>query len=249
MRRLMVGLAVALLALAASAPAFAWEPRPVTWWQPVPEFTCVGKVKAVDTVNDRLMVRVHLASRGVQRYLGEDLVVTITKDTQLLKARRATFTRISLDRIAVGDHVRVRGVIDRSIPGTPLYKAERVVMRHIVPVDQLTWFACRGPVRAVDAGAGTMLVKLRRVTRALGDQLGGELLCRVAPDARIVTWQGAVPLALGLADIAVNDVVTAQGTIDRTDPTTPVYTIRWMRVWQTTPTPTPAPAMETPTTP
>ena len=131
--------------------------------------------------------------------------------------------------------MRVTGVIDRSVPKQPVFTAKRVVARTVVAPDKIKWFAFRGPVKSVDATGGTIVARPLVVTRGLWDVLGIRTTFVVAPNARIFTWQSGQPVALTLADMAAGDHVLAQGSIDRSVPATPVFTIKWMRVWEPTP--------------
>ena len=102
----------------------------------------------------------------------------------------------------------------------------------MVAADQLKWFACRGPIKAVDTTAGTVDLRPRVVTRGLWDVLGVKTTFVVAPNARIFTWVAGKPVVLTLADLTAGEHVLAQGSIDRSVPATPVFTIKWMRVWE-----------------
>ena len=235
MKKALIVLAVVVVALVVCAPAFATSgvvsPDHISWWHPAKNFTAAGKVQAVDTTNGRLVVRVWLASIGVAPYLGDDLTVVVTSDTQLLRAHGNRYRAIALGGITLGDHVRVTGTIDRSVPKQPVFTATRVVARHVVAANQLKWFAFRGPVKAVDATGGTLDAVPRVVTRGLWDILGTKTTFVIDPAARIFTWQSGKPVVLTLADVQVGDHVLAQGSIDRSVPTAPVFTIKWMRVW------------------
>jgi hypothetical protein len=239
MKKALVVLAVVVVALAVCAPAFAASgvvaPDHISWWHPAKTFTAAGKVQAVDTRNGRLVVRVWLASIGVAPYLGDDLTVVVTADTQLLRAYGNRFRSIALGDIALGDHVRVTGTIDRSVPRSPVFTANRVIARTIVAPNKIKWFAFRGPVKSVDASGGTLVARPLVVTRGLWDVLGIKTTFVVAANARIFTWQSGKPVVLTLADLAAGDHVLAQGAINRSVPATPVFTIEWMRVWEPTP--------------
>ncbi|MGD0998675.1 MAG: hypothetical protein ABR941_10225 [Thermoleophilia bacterium] len=239
MKKALVVLAVVVVALAVCAPAFAASgvvaPDHISWWHPAKTFTAAGKVQAVDTRNGRLVVRVWLASIGVAPYLGDDLTVVVTADTQLLRAYGNRFRSIALGDIALGDHVRVTGTIDRSVPRSPVFTANRVIARTIVAPNKIKWFAFRGPVKSVDASGGTLVARPLVVTRGLWDVLGIKTTFVVAANARIFTWQSGKPVVLTLADLAAGDHVLAQGAIDRSVPAKPVFTIEWMRVWEPTP--------------
>jgi hypothetical protein len=239
MKKALLVLAVFVVALAVCAPAFAQSgvvaPDHIAWWQPAHNFTAAGNAQAIDTGNGRVVVRVWLASIGVAPFLGNDLTVVVTPKTQLLRAHGNRFRGIGLGDIRLGEHLRVTGTIDRSDPKAPVYTANRIVARTVVAANQLKWFACRGPLKAVDATAGTIVVRPLVVTRGLWDVLGVKTTFVVAPHARIFTWSAGKPVVLTLADLVAGERVLAQGSIDRSVPATPVFTIKWMRVWQPKP--------------
>ncbi len=239
MKKALVVLSVLVVALAVCAPAFATSgvvaPDHISWWHPATSFTAAGKVQAVDTTNGRLVVRVWLASIGVAPYLGDDLTVVVTPKTQLLHKHGRLFRAISLSDIRLGDHVRVTGAIDLSVPAVPVFTARRVVASHVVAPNQIKWFAFRGPVKSVDATGGTLVALPHLVTRGLWDVVGVKTTFVVAAGARTFTWQSGKPVVLTLADLAAGDHVLAQGSIDRSVPATPVFTIKWMRVWEPQP--------------
>lgn len=99
-----------------------------------------------------------------------------------------------------------------------------------LPINEIKRFAFRGPVTAVDATAGTLTAKMNRVTRALSPSYHSTCDFVVAPDTRIWVMDEGWPLKARLADVVVGDRVYAQGSADRSTPSAPVFTIRWMIV-------------------
>ena len=234
--------AIALVALTACVPAYAAGPGvkavgEIHWWHPATAFTVAGRVQAVDTANSRLVLRVWLASVGAQQYLGDDMTVVIKPGTVIVRKHNGTLTRTDLAHVKLNDHVRINGAIDRTVPVLPVYKAERVVVRTIQPPEALKWFAVRGPIKAVDAAGNTLVLHARLVTRGLFDVVGTDVTFKVAPDARIITWRDGVRVALTLDKVVAGDRALAQGSIDRSDPAAPVFTISWMKIWEPTPAP------------
>ena len=146
------------------------------------------------------------------------------------------YRAIQLSDIRLGDHVRVTGTIDRSDPkASPSSRPLAIVASSVVAPNQIKWFAFRGPIKAVDATAARSSPRRCVVTRGLWDVLGVKTTFVVAPNARIFTWVAGKPVVLTLAELTAGEHVLAQGSIDRSVPATPVFTIKWMRVWEPTP--------------
>jgi hypothetical protein len=236
MKKVLIAALIVVAALALCAPAFAW-PVALPWWQPSPHFTCVGKLKAVDTTANTVTVRVHLASRGVADYLAEDLTINVGPKAKIFKAEGDTFKAIAISDLVVGEKLRVEGRIDCSA-GAPVYIGKRLVMRHL-PINDIKRFAFRGPVTVVDAVAGTLSARLNAVTRVLSPFYHAEFAFSVAPGARVWVMKNGWPVKAALTDVVVGDRVYAQGGVDRSDPAAPVFTIRWMLVRHLVPAPTP----------
>jgi hypothetical protein len=227
MRKLLIIALVAVAALVVCAPAMAW-PVSLPWWQPVDHFTCVGKIQAADTTAGTVSVRVHLASSAVADSIGEDLLVTAAPDASVYKTTGAVLEPIALSDLVVGEKLRVEGRVDYS-SGAAVYLGKRLVMRHM-PIDLIRRFAFRGEVTAVDAAAGTLTANLDKVTRALSPYYQGSCAFRIAPDARLWVMKNGWPAKIALTDVVVGDKVYAQGGADRSVPSLPVFTVRWMLV-------------------
>ena len=227
MKKLLIMALVAVAALVVAAPASAW-PVSLPWWEPVDHFTCVGKIQAVDTAAGTATVRVHLASRAVADSIGEDLLVTVASDAKIFKAAGAVYTPIALADLVVGEKLRVEGRVDYS-SGTAAFVGKRLVMRRL-PINEIRRFAFRGEVTAVDAAAGTLTAKMAKVSRALSPYYHGTCTFQVAPGARLWVMKNGWPQKAQLADVVVGDRVSAQGSADRSIPSLPVFTIRWMVV-------------------
>ena len=99
-----------------------------------------------------------------------------------------------------------------------------------LPINEIRRFAFRGPVTAVDATAGTLTATMNRVTRALSPYYHASCDFLVAADARIWVMKNGWPAKATLADVVVGDRIYAQGGADRSIPSEPVFTIRWMTV-------------------
>ncbi len=227
MKKLVLVTAIAVAVLAWCAPAFAW-PVTLPWWQPSAHFTCVGKIQAVDTTAGAVTVRVRLASRGAADYLGDDLTIVAARGAHVFKAVGAGLRPITLSDLVVGEKLRVEGTIDYS-SGSAVFAGKRLVMRRL-PLDEIKRFACRGTVAAVDAAAGTLTATMVRVTRALSPFYHAAREFVVAPNVRLWVMKDGWPVRATLNDVVAGDRVYAQGGADRSTPSAPVFTIRWMVV-------------------
>jgi hypothetical protein len=227
MKRLVLVTVIAVAVLAWCAPAFAW-PVALPWWKPSAHFTCAGRIQAVDPTAGAVTMRVRLASRGAADYLGDDLTIVAATGAHVFKASGAAHGRISLSDLVVGEQLRVEGTIDYS-SGSAVFTGKRLVM-HRLPLDEIKRFAFRGAVTAVDAAAGTLSATMVRVTRALSPFYHADRKFVVAPDVRLWVMKNGWPVRATLADVATGDKVSAQGGADRSTPSAPVFTIRWMIV-------------------
>lgn len=227
MKKLLIVALVAIAALVAAAPASAW-PVTLPWWQPVDHFTCVGKIQAVDTTAGTATVRVHLASRAVADFIGEDLLVTVAPGAHLYKADGAVLHPVALGDLVAGEKLRVEGRVDYA-SGAAVYLGKRLVMRRLA-INEIRRFAFLGDVTAVDAATRTLTATLDKVSRALSPYYHGTRAFQVAPGAQLWVMKNGWPQKTQLSDVVVGDRVYAQGGADRSVPSLPVFTIRWMLV-------------------
>ena len=174
--------------------------------------------------------------RAPADYLGEDLTVAVAADARVSKAVGARYERITLGELIVGEKLRVEGVIDACCWGLPPCVGKRLVMRRCCPSTPSSASPSAGPVTAVDAAAGTLTARMNRVTRALSPYYHATCDFVVAPGARIWVMKDGWPVRASLADVVVGDRVYAQGGADRSMPSAPVFTIRWMVVRHVTET-------------
>jgi hypothetical protein len=83
---------------------------------------------------------------------------------------------------------------------------------------------------ATDTSAGTVTVKVKSGTKTVRAFRGKEAVMGVVLKAkiRLVTKKGAAVIAL--ADVPVDGKAKIRGTIDRTDPANPVFTVKYLKV-------------------
>jgi hypothetical protein len=92
------------------------------------------------------------------------------------------------------------------------------------------------------AAVSTLTIKVKAGTKTVRAFRGTEATMTVAADAkiRLLTRHGAV--AIALADVPAGARVKVRGTIDRTDPAAPVFTIKDLKVHPLPAEVTPPPA-------
>ena len=113
-----------------------------------------------------------------------------------------------------------------------MFVAAHILVRHVVPVDQLTWFACCGQVTAVDTDLGTITLTVTRGTRAVHDAVGGSLTLATTATSVLRTLADGAVTTVSLSDLTVGEQIAATGSIDRTDPSTPVFDLGHGFVWR-----------------
>jgi len=103
-------------------------------------------------------------------------------------------------------------------------------------------FEAVGKVTAVDGTAMALTVKVKAGTKTIKAFRGTGVLMTVAPTATVRVAIAHKRLrAATLADAAVGARVKVRGTIDRTDPANPVFTVTNVKAWQSAAVPAPTP--------
>jgi len=101
-------------------------------------------------------------------------------------------------------------------------------------------FEAVGKVTAVDGAAMTLTVNVKAGTKTIKAFRGTDVLTTVAQTATVRVAIAHVWLqAAKLADLAVGAKVKVRGTIDRTVPATPVFTVTNVKAWQPAAVPAP----------
>ena len=205
-------------------------------WHPADHvrFLCQGTVSSVDLQADALVVHVRHGSRGLRGSLGKDITIDVPASAKVFAVGHHAATLTTIGQITAGDRVVIDGRVDRTDPSAPVFTARRVLVRHLVPVGQLKWFACLGQVSAVDQTAGTITVTVKRGTRAVRADVGGDLTLTVTTASVIRTCADGAVSTVTLADVQTGESIVVAGPIDHSDPTTPVYDIGHAFVWQPT---------------
>ena len=195
-------------------------------------FTCRGTVSSIDLQANALVVRVRHNSSALVGSKGKDVTIDLAEGTKIVVIKGQSTRRATISDITAGDHVRVVGLVDRTNASAPVLTAKRVIVRHVVPVDQLKWYACSGNITAVDSSASTLTISVLRATCALRAQIGESLMLTSTSASVIRTLSNGYVTTLPVSDAQVGESISARGSIDRTDPDSPVYVIGHAFVWQ-----------------
>jgi hypothetical protein len=83
-------------------------------------------------------------------------------------------------------------------------------------------FTCVGKIKAVDATAATVTVRVHLASRGVADYLAEDLTITVDPAATIFKAEGDDLTAIALADLVVGEKLRVEGTID-SSAAAPVY--------------------------
>jgi hypothetical protein len=203
-------------------------------WPPAAHarFLCVGTVSSVDPQANALVVHVRHGSVGLRGSLGKDVTIDLASSTKIFVAREHRFGTATSSDITAGDRVVIHGQADRSNPGSPVFTASRVLVRHVVAVGALKWFACVGQISSADQTASTITITVKRGTRAVHAAIGGDLTLAVTASSVVRTLSDGAVATVALADVQAGESIFVVGSIDHSDPTTPVYDIGHAFVWQ-----------------
>ena len=206
--------------------ACVWQPRAQT------RFLCLGSVTSVDLQGNDLVVAVARGSLGLHGFVGKDVTIDLPATAKIFVLQRGQASATTIDQITVGDRVWIGGSADRSDPSLPVFTARRVLVRHVVAVGQLKWFAACGVVSALDTNADTLTLTVACGTRAVQSDTGSDLTLNVMPTSVIRTLTGGVVTTVPLANVTVGELIVVTGAIDHSDPTAPVYELGHAFVWQ-----------------
>jgi len=234
-KKLVIAALALIVVLAIVVPAMAQStPTPA----PAKSFTALGPVQSVIRSAGALRLHVNVGSQAVKPFIGGSLAVRVAPHARILMVRDGIAHLIPLANVHAGEQVVVRGSVNRSQPGSPVYIAQNIKVVVRTPANQLTSFACGGPAKAVDAVGtpNTLTLTVNAASRALWGRLGQHLATVVTPQTQILLKSGATTTTITLSQVVVGEKAWMSGTIDRSQ-TTPVFTADKVTV-QALPTPT-----------
>jgi hypothetical protein len=200
------------------------------WWPRFrAEYLCRGTISSVDPLASCLVVQVASGSHGLGSGVGTQVTIDVPASAKVFALQGRVATATSIEGMTAGDRVYITGHADFGDPRTPLLTADLVLVRHVLPVGQVTWFACCGRVDAVDQLTGTLSVTVACGTLAVPD---GPLTLATTSHSIIRTLSHGALATVGVAGVSVGESIVASGTIDRGDPKNPIHDIGSAFVWQ-----------------
>jgi hypothetical protein len=221
-------------AIDASSGAPVYDIGAACVWMPSyhARFLCQGAVSSVDLQGGTLVVHVARGSSGLRGSLGKDITIDVPASAKIVALQRRAAAPTTIDQITVGDRVVIVGQADRTDPADPVFVATHILVRHVVAIDQLTWFSCNGEITAVDTDLGTITLTVARGTRAVHDAVGGTLTLATTGTSVLRTLADGAVTTVSLSELTIGERIAATGSIDRSDPSVPVYDLGHGFVWQ-----------------
>jgi len=202
--------------------ACAWRPSYAA------TFLCQGTVSSVDLQAGALVVQVGRGSSGLCGAVGAGVTVDVPVGAKIFALQGRLATTTTIEGVTAGDHIYVAGHADCVNPSVTMFNADLALVRHVVSVGQVTWFACCGQVGTVDQDAGTLAVAVTRGTLGVP---GGSLTLTMTAGSIMRTLSGGVLTTVALAGVSPGEAIVVTGTIDRSHPDSPVYDIGQAFVW------------------
>ncbi len=221
MKKLVVIALALVVVLAIVVPAVAQQTRGSA---PAAGFTATGSVQNVIRSAGALRMHVDVGSQAVRPFIGGSLAVRVGTHARILLITDGIARLIKLSDIRAGDPVTVSGRVDRGQPGSRVFIAQSIRVIDRTPANQLTHFACGGPVRAVDPQStpNTLTLTVNSASRALWSRLGAGLKVVVTPSTQVFLKDGVTTTAITLSQVVVGEKAWVTGTIDRSQ-VTPVF--------------------------
>jgi hypothetical protein len=136
-KKLLLFVVVAALALTLVPLALAGAPGGGGWKHGKAKFNLVGKVTAVDATAGTVTIKVKAGTKTVRAFRGTDKMMTVAAEARILWLADGEATVITLDQVQVGARVKARGVVDRTNPTDPVLTIRHLKV-HQPPVEEPT---------------------------------------------------------------------------------------------------------------
>lgn len=129
MKRWLVVLFVAVLALAFAAPALAGVQTSHGLRCDISKFRLSGTVVSVNVTAASMVVKVKCGSRPVRPWRGKELTVRVPPRARIIGRVDRKLVRLTLSDIVAGCRVHVYGHVHRTQKADPVFVAKRVNVR------------------------------------------------------------------------------------------------------------------------
>jgi hypothetical protein len=185
-------------------------------------FTARGVVTTVDAENDTFTMEVKNGKR-MRSQRGQEIIVQVNDATKIYRVLAGERTAVELADMKVGERVWTKGTFVKS-DGSSIYTAKRVKLKASWP------FMVKGAVTAVDCGANGVTVQVTRSMRAMRAYVGDEVTLQTTDATKFRKCVDGVTTTITCAEIAVEDVVVVNGSVDNTEPTDRIFVVRRLLV-------------------
>jgi hypothetical protein len=134
MKKLLLIVIVAALALTLVPLAVAGGPGHGGWKHGKAKFNLVGKVTAVDATAGTVTIKVKAGTKTVRAFRGQEATMGFTAAAKIWLLTDPKATAIAVGDVPVGARVKARGVIDRTDPADPVFTIKNLKV-HPLPVE------------------------------------------------------------------------------------------------------------------
>jgi len=210
-RKLLVIVAVAVLALVAAPVALADNGHGGGNKAKGKSFTCHGKVVATDVVAKTVTLDLQGGSKGLRRFRGKEFTVQVADTAKIVRNAYGESTTVTLADIKEGERIWVRGTTATG-DGVATYTATAIKLK-------ATWpFSAQGTVVLTDTATGTITVTVSKSAKALKPLVGQDVIFQSTATTIFKKCVDDVVIAITFADIVPGDKVVLGGTVDKTAP-------------------------------
>ena len=191
-------------------------------------FLCQGTVSSVDLQAGALVVQVGRGCSGLCGAVGAGVTIDVPASAKIFVLQGRLATTTTIEGVTAGDRIYVAGRADFVNPSVTMFNTDLALVRHVVPVSQVTWFSCVARVGAVDQQADALTVAVSRGTLGVPS---GSLTLAMTAGSIVRTLSGGVLTTVALAGVSPGESIVVTGTIDRSLQDSPVYDVGQAFVW------------------
>ena len=172
-------------------------------------------------------MQVGRGSSGLCGAVGAGVTIDVPASAKIFVLQGRLATTTTIEGVTAGDRIYVAGRADFVNPSVTMFNTDLALVRHVVPVSQVTWFSCVARVGAVDQ-ADALTVAVSRGTLGVPS---GSLTLAMTAGSIVRTLSGGVLTTVALAGVSPGESIVVTGTIDRSLQDSPVYDVGQAFVW------------------